>query len=164
MGVMIEPLEGRTLYSHTLIPQRLAMAYAVGSSDWYVKMVLSDVYADEAAIRDARQRTKSATAENAAAVKAGAALLAADRRAILEAKGNPVQLEAAKAKLNADRQQLRADLAAARAELRADRAAAREAVRDATSSLRSNMKTLWFAVNSTGSGGGVIVGSDGTSR
>ena len=145
MRAAIEALEGRTLFAGGGGAAAL-IARAEASSDPIVQATLELVQADQAAIQAAQQELASAAVESGptlrSMLRAGFDLLAADREDIRNSKGDPEALATAKAKLKADRQQLRATLAAARESFRADTAEGRTDLREAAASLRTHLKQL----------------------
>jgi hypothetical protein len=147
MKITIESLEGRTLFAAGPgLGGAALLARAAASADPAVQATFALVQADGAAITTARQQIQSESTTSGPALKDvlknGAELLATDRAAVRAAKDDPTALDAARAKIKADRQQLRDDVAAARTALRTDTADGRAALRDALSSLRTHLKQL----------------------
>src|SRR5687767_11556665 len=118
---MLEMLEGRRLLAGHggagLVDRWLDRAEAA-ADDPAVQATVELLRADRAAIDAARQRLvgDSSDAREALTVTltSGFDRLEADRQAIRDSAGDPVAREAARARLKADRERLRADIAAAR--------------------------------------------------
>jgi hypothetical protein len=152
MQSVIETLEGRTLYAAHFggggFGSAALIARAEASTDPAVQDTLALVKTDAAAVTAARDALKTDAADTRPAVRdavrAGNELLATDRQAVFTAKfsGDAAAFDAAKAKLKADRAQVRADVAAARNALADDTADTRDTLKSATQSLREHLKQL----------------------
>ena len=148
MATVFETLEGRRLLAgHGVgVAERLLERATAAAEDPAVQATVALVRADQSAIEAARLQLVSDSSDTRQALRqaleGGLERLAADRQAVRDSQGDPAALEAARAKLKADREQLRKDVLAARDALRADTVEARAALKDAVASLRDHLRQL----------------------